>query len=267
MSVERTGTRLDPILESVRRRADERRRTRTLASLKADLCPEPARRERFVGSLGAEGLSVIAECKRRSPSVGQLSEEVDLAGRAAAYAAGGARALSVLTEADHFGGSPEDLAAVSGSGLPRLRKDFILDEAMVLESVEMGADAILLLAVCLPDPLLGELRQAAAEAGLATLVEVHDEQELERAIAVGPDLLGVNARDLRTFEVDLAWVERMLPRIPPGPLRVAESGIHTIDDLSRVIAAGADAVLVGEALMKAGSPEETLRRWREAVIG
>ena len=120
-------------------------------------------------------------------------------------------------------------------------------------------------AVCLPDPLLGELRELARELGLAVLVEAHDERELERAVDVAPDGIGVNARDLKTFEVDLANVERLLPRVPASIVRVAESGVRGIDELLRVRAAGAHAVLVGEALMRAGSPEETLRAWREAL--
>jgi len=266
-SPHRTGTRLDPILASVRARAAERRARRSLADLRAEHASDPRRRERFLAALRAPGLAVIAECKRRSPSAGALSGEVDLGARAAAYAAGGARALSVLTEEDHFDGAPADLAAVAGAGLPRLRKDFVLDEGMVLESVAFGADALLLLAVALPDPLLGELRAAAREAGLAVLLEVHDERELERALAVEPDCLGVNARDLRTFGVDLGQVERLLPLVPPGPRKVAESGIHGIADLRRALAAGADAVLVGEALMRAGSPQATLEEWRRAIDG
>lgn len=260
-----TGTRLDPILESVQRRAAERRRQLPLAELRASLTPDPARRERFVRALAADGLAIIAECKRRSPSVGRLSAEVDLAARAAAYAAGGAAALSVLTEQDHFAGHPRDLERVAGAGLPRLRKDFLLDEGMLLESLAMGADCVLLLAVCLPDPLLGELCQAAHEVGLAVLLEVHDEAELERALAVNPDCLGVNARNLKTFEVDLANVERMLPMIPDGPLKVAESGIRGPAELVRLRDAGAHAVLVGEALMRSDSPAATLREWRKEL--
>lgn len=262
-----TGTRLDPILKSVAERAMARRSQKPLSALRAELEPDPARRQRFRDALGAEGLSIIAECKRRSPSVGQLSEEVDLAARAAAYSTGGAACLSVLTEQDHFSGDPADLTAVAGSGLPRLRKDFILDEGMVLESVAMGADAILLLAVCLPDPLLSELRQCASECGLGVLLEVHDEAELERGIACTPDALGVNARDLKTFEVDLGTVEALLPRVPEGILRVAESGVHGLPELQRVLQAGSDAALVGEALMRSPDPAQTLSEWKAALGG
>ncbi|MCZ6596731.1 MAG: indole-3-glycerol phosphate synthase TrpC [Planctomycetota bacterium] len=260
-----TGTRLDPILDAVRRRSAAR--GRSLADLRAEAAPDPERRRRFVDALRADAPSLIAECKRRSPSAGTLAEEPDLLERAEAYARGGANALSVLTEPDHFGGSPEDLARVGAAGLPRLRKDFLLDEESVLESFIMGAEAVLLLAVCLPDPLLSELRAVAGELGLAVLVEAHDEGELERALAVAPDCVGVNARDLMTFEVNLATVERLLPRIPECFVRVAESGIRGVDELRRVRAAGADAALVGAALMRASSPEDTLRTWREALDG
>ena len=262
-----TGTRLDPILRSVAERAAARREVQTLAELRSSVVPDPTRRASFVDALGAPGLAIIAECKRRSPSVGELSGEVDLSARAAAYTAGGASALSILTEQDHFRGAPEDLAAVASCGLPRLRKDFILDEGMVLESVAMGADAILLLAVCLPDPLLGELRACAAEAGLAVLLEVHDAAELERALPLRPDAMGVNARNLKTFEVDLATVEELLPRVDAGILKVAESGVQGLEQLQRVRAAGADAALVGEALMRAADPAATLRGWKAALGG
>ncbi|RMH01636.1 MAG: indole-3-glycerol-phosphate synthase [Planctomycetota bacterium] len=260
--------RLEPILEAVRARAAVRRRRTPAAALRADLSPDPERRRRFTTALaraaGGPVPALIAECKRRSPSAGSLGHG-PLAARARAYRDGGAAALSVLTEEDAFGGSLADLAAVAPAGLPRLRKDFLLDEGMVLESVAAGADAVLLLACCLPDPLLGELRACAAECGLAVLLEVHDEAELERAVAVEPDCLGVNARDLRSFAVDLGTVERLLPRIPAGPLKVAESGIHGPTELRRVRAAGADAALVGTALMRTVDPAAELRAWRAAL--
>lgn len=261
----KTGTRLDPIVEAVARRAAERRSRCSLEDLRSGLAPDPTRRERFVSALKGPGLAFIAECKRRSPGAGAVLARGDLLARAEAYARGGAAALSVLTEEDHFDGAPEDLARVGAAGLPRLRKDFLLDEGMVLESVAMEADAVLLLAVCLEGSLLGELRAAAGECGLAVLVEVHDEAELERAAAVAPDCLGVNARDLATFQVDPAIVARLLPRIPAGPVRVAESGLRAAADLRRVRDAGADAALVGESLMRAADPAATLREWRTAL--
>jgi len=237
----------------------------SLSDLRAETKSDPARGLRFLSALRAPGLSIIAECKRRSPSAGLLSTETDLPARAAAYARGGAAALSVLTEEDHFGGHPEDLTDLAPVGLPRLRKDFILDEAMVLESLAMGADAVLLLAVCLPDALLGELLEVARGVGLGALVEVHNERELERALACQPDCVGVNARDLRTFEVDLARVDEFLPQVPPGVLRVAESGLRSLPDLQRVLEAGADAALVGEALMRCSDPAATLSQWNKGL--
>jgi indole-3-glycerol phosphate synthase len=261
-----SATRLDPILASVRARAAARRARTSLGALRRETRPDPARRRRFVSALCGDGLAFLAELKRRSPSAGTIRADGDVLERARAYAAGGAAALSVLTEEDHFSGSPEDLARVAAAGLPRLRKDFLLDEGMVLESIAMGADAILLLAVCLPDPLLGELRSLAGDLGLAVLLEVHDERELERAIAVEPDCIGVNARDLASFRVDLATSERILPVIPESFVRVAESGLSTLDGLRRVRRAGADAALVGEALMRAEDPGALLRSWKVGLV-
>lgn len=259
------GTRLDPILASVQTRLDARRRERPLAELRRDATPDPARRERFTAALKTDALEVIAEIKRRSPARGDLALAADPLEQAQRYARGGAAALSVLTEEDHFRGAPADLERVAPAGLPRLRKDFLLDESMVIEGLLWGADAVLLLACVLEGPRLGELRAVARELGLAALVEVHDDEELERALAVEPDLVGINARDLTTFTIDLATVERLMPQVPARFVRVAESGIATVSDLRRVRAAGADAALIGEALMRAGDPEATLRGWKEAL--
>ncbi len=252
---------LASILESVRARAAARRRREPLASLRSRVRPDPARGEAFRAALRRPGLSLIAECKRRSPSAGTLDTASEHGPRARAYAAGGAAALSVLTERDHFGGSLADLSAVAAAGLPRLRKDFLLDEGMVWESVPAGADAVLLIVACLPDGRLGELAALARELGLAVLMEVHAAAELERALAVDADCIGVNARDLRSFEVDLGVVESLLPEIPAGRLRVAESGIRGAAELRRVRSAGADAALVGSALMRAPDPRGRLREW------
>lgn len=263
MNTPNTGTRLDPILKSVAAHAEERRAARGGPAI-AD--PDPVRGARFVEALSMPGeLSFIAECKRRSPSVGVLSEESNLSDRAQSYADGGAAALSILTEEDHFQGRITDLADAAGTGLPRLRKDFMLSVDMVVESVAMGADAVLLLAVCLDDVQLMDMRAAARDLGLAVLLEVHDDAELERGLRVAPDCLGINARDLRTFEVDLAVSERLLPQVPKDIVRVAESGIHRPEDALRMLRAGADAALVGEALMKSADPAETLRSWRRFV--
>lgn len=267
-----SGTRLDPIVADVRKRAAERRSAQPLESLRAIVRPDASRRARFVSAFRPalqEGeLGIIAEMKRRSPSAGAIGANGPAyASLARAYQEGGANAISVLTEADHFGGSLEDLAAVGFTRLPRLRKDFLIDEGMLLESAHGGADAVLLLAAILEPGVLLDLRERARDLGLAVLLEVHDERELDRALPLEPELLGVNARDLRTFEVDLATVERLLPSIPEGPVRVAESGIRSIDDVIRVRDAGAHAVLVGEALVRDADPAATLRAWKEVARG
>lgn len=271
------ATRLEPIVASVRARAAERRAKQPLARLQDIVRQDSWRRERFLAALSKPELAIIAEMKRRSPSAGVLLEEPSASrvrqpapgprwfALAQSYAHGGASALSVLTEEDHFHGTLDDLRAVEFTALPRLRKDFILDEGMVLETCLYGADALLLLPCILTDGELALVRNVAREMGLAVLAEVHDERELERVLPLEPELVGVNARDLTTFEVDLATVERILPLIPAGPLKVAESGIRGIDDLKRVRDAGANAVLVGETLIKSGDAATTLRTWMEAL--
>ncbi|MEL6430687.1 MAG: indole-3-glycerol phosphate synthase TrpC [Planctomycetota bacterium] len=263
--VRETGSaRLDTILRAVvERRAPGRSSSR--AARVEGRAAESSRVHAFADALRAPGLSVIAECKRRSPSAGTLADVPDVRALCERYRAGGAAALSILTERDHFGGAPEDLAAAAELGLPCLRKDFVVDVGMVDEAHALGASAVLLLAVCVDDVLLAELRAAARDAGLAALVEIHDEEELERALAVDPDCLGVNARDLRTFDVDLGRACGLLERAPAGPVLVAESGIRTPADAARVRAAGADAALVGEALVRANAPEDALRALRAAA--
>ena len=261
LSPKLTGTRLDPIIASV----VERAAVRLSQAPTAD--PDPARVTRFTRALRGEGLSIIAECKRRSPSEGDFGATLSIAERACAYAGAGASALSVLTEQDHFGGAPEDLVEAAAAGIPRLRKDFLLSEEMVVESVAMGADAVLLLAVCLDDAQLRDMRAAARDLGLAVLLEVHGERELERALVVEPDCIGVNARDLTTFKVDLSTTERLIPEIPARFLRVAESGIRGAEDARRMRDVGADAVLVGEALMRSADPAAVLTQWRSVLAG
>jgi indole-3-glycerol phosphate synthase len=278
-----SGTKLDPIVADVRRRAAERRRTQPMERLKDLVREDSWRRERFLAGFRKGEFAFIAEMKRRSPSAGMLLAEEDdprstlptrtprpgprWSSLADAYRKGGAAAISVLTEEDHFAGTLDDLRAVEFTRLPRLRKDFIVDEAMLWESCLYGADAVLLLPAILEPGELLVLRNVARELGLAVLLEVHDERELELAIPLEPELLGVNARDLKTLRVDLATVERLMPRIPKGPIKVAESGIRDAQDLVRVRAAGADAALVGETLVRAADPEGTLRAWKEALRG
>jgi len=257
-------TRLGPILTAVSERAAARRAAGNLERL-LDL-PEANRGDgdKFRAALSQPHLAIIAEHKRAAPSAGQLAAcdatalEHDVERRCTAYAEGGAAALSVLTEEDHFQGKLEDLHRAAVAGLPRLRKDFLLDEWMVRESAAAGADAILLLAVCLEGSALNDLCSLAQELGLAVLCEVHDDEELERGIASVPDCIGVNARDLRSFEIDLNTTLRLLPQVPEQFVRVAESGIHEYEHLTAVQDAGANAALIGTALMR---DADRLARW------
>lgn len=205
-------------------------------------------------------VQVIAEVKRRSPSAGSIAPQLVPSEHAAAYVRGGARAVSVLTEATHFGGAVADLEhAAATVAVPVLRKDFIIDPIQLHESRAAGAAAVLLIVRTL-DP--GQLRELAAEArrlGLGCLIEVHEERELEAALGCSPRTVGVNARDLDTFAVDRSAVERVLRAIPPDVVAVAESGIASRDDVERVAAWGADAVLVGTAVARAADPEAAVR--------
>ncbi|HLN16752.1 MAG TPA: indole-3-glycerol phosphate synthase TrpC [Acidimicrobiales bacterium] len=211
----------------------------------------------FTAALQASsGLAVVAEVKRRSPSKGDLAPGLDPAEVAKAYAAGGAAGLSVLTDGAYFGGSPADLAAArSASGLPTLRKDFTVAEVDVCDARLMGADAVLLIVAALADDELARLQALADELGLDALLEVHDEDELARALALSPRLVGVNQRDLVTFEVDPERAARLAAHIPGDVVAVAESGISGPDDAARLAAAGYQAVLVGESLVTA--PDRT----------
>ena len=251
--------RLGPIIEDVRKRLAKRLEQRSLAELLRQVEPVPARRQAFVAALRGKGLAIIGEHKRRSPTRGPLSRRT-LHETLKAYTAAGIHAISVLTEKDHFDGTLQDLSHASRTGLPCLRKDFILDRYMLIEAALHGASAVLLLA-CLHDATdLTRLTQEAHEAGLAVLLEIHQEDELDRALTAGPDAIGVNARDLRSFNVNLDRTCDLLPRIPDLYLRVAESGIHNSADAHRVRDAGADAILVGESLMQCDDPTTLVRQ-------
>jgi indole-3-glycerol phosphate synthase len=206
------------------------------------------------------GSSVIAEVKRRSPSKGQLAEIRDPEQLAAAYQRGGAAAISVLTEERRFAGSLADLDRVRATvTAPVLRKDFVVEPYQLLEARAHGADLALLIVAALPGDALERLYEVARELGLTPLVEVHDEQDAERAVELGAGLVGVNARDLRTLEVDAATFGKLAPLLPDDTVLVAESGIADADDVRRFVAEGADAVLVGEALVRDGDPEGAVR--------
>lgn len=212
-----------------------------------------------LASLSAPGVRLIAEVKRRSPSAGDIQAGADPVAQATAYAAGGAAAISVLTEPAHFGGALSDLEAVASAvAAPCLRKDFIVSRRQLLEARAAGASLVLLIAAVLEDGELRALREASEALGMHALVEAHDAEEVDRAVASGARIVGVNNRDLRTFEIDLATCERLRSRIPSGLVAVAESGVHTPDDVSRLRASGYDVFLVGTALMKAADPRAAL---------
>lgn len=243
------------------RRTVELRRTRDPLDLMAAAadrrCPEG---DRFVERLSRpSGLNVIAECKRRSPSRGVLRADYDAAAIAERYEAYGAAAVSVLTEPTFFDGSLEDLRSVrSRIGLPLLRKDFVINEYQLVEACAAGADAVLLIVAALEPAMLRALHDRATALGLAVLVEAHDRDELEVAIDMGPRLIGVNNRNLRTLEVNPAASLEMIGQIPDHVVAVAESGLRHRDDLRRLRDAGYDAFLVGERLVSSPDPGQAL---------
>jgi indole-3-glycerol phosphate synthase len=263
---------LAAILRSTRAELAQRKRELPSASLErllaageegvhgvAETGPDSVRG--FRAALGGPGVAVIAEFKRRSPSAGILREEADVAEVVGAYARGGASALSVLTEGPNFGGSLADLrAARAGCKLPVLRKDFVVDEYQLLEARAAGADAVLLIVAALEERALARLQDAARALDLDVLVEVHDREELDRALAVEARLIGINNRDLRDFSVDVTRTTLLREAIPPGITVVSESGIADARQLRELAAQGVDAVLVGESLMRALDPAEALRK-------
>jgi len=210
--------------------------------------------------------ALIAEVKRASPSAGMIAEDVNPSVLARGYQAGGAAAVSVLTEPRHFQGSLADLQAVRSSvSIPVLRKDFLIHPSQVIEARASGADAVLLIVAALTDAQLGALLEAAGDVGLATLVETHSDEDLRRALDSDAKLIGVNARDLETLEVDVAGALARVGRVPDDRISVLESGISTRANVDAALEAGASAILVGEALMRADDPARAVRKllWRE----
>jgi indole-3-glycerol phosphate synthase len=230
---------------------------------RAEAAPGP---RGFARALKGAGVAMIAEVKKASPSRGVIREDFDPVWIAGRYAEGGAAAISVLTETNHFQGSLDYIAAIRNSlpaGPPLLRKDFLFDEYQLDEARVAGADAVLLIVAMLEQPLLAQLLSRSSALGLDALVEVHDEREMDRANAAGAKLIGINNRDLHTFEVDLATTERLHPLAPPGAIVVAESGIFTRDDMLRLERCGIHAVLVGEGVMTAPDPADKVRELLE----
>ncbi|MBP2474423.1 indole-3-glycerol phosphate synthase [Crossiella equi] len=255
-------TVLDGILDGVREDLAQREREVPLAELRARVADAPPALDPLPG-FRAEGVSVIAEVKRRSPSKGALADIPDPAKLAAEYAGGGAAAISVLTEQRRFGGSLADLDAVRARvSVPLLRKDFIVTPYQLWEARAHGADLALLMVVSLDGGLLDELHGLARELGLTPLVEAHTEDEVGRAAGIGAEVIGINARDLTTLQVDRAVFGRLAPLIPDGAVRVAESGVAGPEDVAEYHRHGADVVLVGEALVKSGDPREAIARFR-----
>jgi indole-3-glycerol phosphate synthase len=264
--MKRSRTILDTIVEEKKREvARLPQRSFSVADLKAAMLARGGQRD-FTGALRkpkSGSVALIAEVKKASPSAGVIRPDFDPVRIALEYEAAGASCLSVLTDEKFFQGSLQYLKQIRGAvKLPLLRKDFVIDERQILEAVEWGADAVLLIVAILSDAQLTHFHELATGAGLAALVEVHDEAELDRALSAGAALIGVNNRDLATFKVDLATTERLAARLRSSssnmqhatrntsPLLVAESGIHTCADVERLAKCGAQAILVGESLMK-----------------
>lgn len=245
---------LDEIIAGVREDVAARQQQVSLDDLKKRCkAVEPA--IDAYAALERSGVAVIAEVKRASPSAGPLADIADPASLAAEYEAGGARAISVLTEQRRFGGSLEDLAAVRKRvSIPVLRKDFVVSSYQVHEARAYGADLVLLIVAALNQDTLVGLRERIESLGMTALVEVHDEEEADRALAAGATVIGVNARNLKTLEVDRGTFERIAPGLPSNVVKIAESGVRGPHDLIAYAKSGADAVLVGQGLVTSGDP-------------
>ena len=252
------STILDDIVARNRPELEQRRRLVPLAEVRRRAEHASPRRP-YRAALAVPGLSFIAEIKRASPSKGVLRPDLDPTTLARSFEVSGCACLSILTERHFFRGELAHLGeARDVTTVPLLRKDFLVDPYQIYEARAAGADAALLIVTLLDDEALRDLIALLLELGMAAQVEVHDADELQRALRAGADLLGVNNRDLRDFTVDLGTTERLMPWVPPGVLIVSESGIQSLDDVKRIAACGVDAVHIGEALMKAADPGEAL---------
>ena len=258
---QKTETILDRIVERKRVELAAARAATPLSEIRAHVKAAPAVRD-FAAPLRAPRIALVAEVKKASPSRGVLRADFEPVPLARQYAEAGASAISVLTDEEHFQGSLDHLRAIRQAlrdGPPLLRKDFLFDEYQVYEARASGADALLLIAAILETSLLAELAALADSLGMTALVEVHDEAEVERVLQAGAEVIGINNRDLRTFEVDLATTERLRPLVPPEKTVIAESGIFTRQDMQRLEAIGVNAALIGEALVTAADPGAKVR--------
>jgi indole-3-glycerol phosphate synthase len=257
---------LEAIVAGARRAAADRQAASDRQTLDAAVRARPARGHAFRASLQQPGIRIIAECKRRSPSKGILREAYDAEAIARGYAGAGAAAISVLTEPAFFSGSLDHLRAVRAAvATPLLEKDFVATEFQIVEAAAAGADAVLLIVAALDDEWLGRLLKVARSFGLAALVEVHDCDELTRAIDAGADIIGVNSRNLKTLQVDTSVLETLGPAIPSTVVAVAESGLKTATDLIRLKQVRYDAFLMGERFMIEPDPGAALARMRDEV--
>ena len=254
---------LQEIVEAKRKELESQKQNLPLDRL-ADRVTQQPRPLNFSGALLGSSLRVIAEIKKRSPAKGDLASNVDVSKLASIYCCNGAAAISVLTNSDHFGGSIDDLRIVAEIAhqerIPVLRKEFIFDPYQVFEARANGADAILLIASMLTLKEMQNLKEVADGLWMQAIFEVHDEQELKKVLDCNAEIIGINNRNLHTFVTDIAVTERLAPSIPKGKIIVSESGISGVEDMSRIAAAGANCVLVGETLVTADDPGLMLRR-------
>ncbi len=249
---------LDDIIVGVRQDVAARQAVLSIDEVKARAKAAPAALDAYA-ALCAPGVAVIAEVKRRSPSKGALADIADPANLAGEYEAGGARVISVLTEERRFGGSLADLDSVRARvSVPVLRKDFVVSSYQVHEARAHGADVVLLIVAALEQNALIGLHERIESLGMTAIVEVHDEEEASRALAAGARVIGVNARNLKTLQVDRSVFERIAPGLPRGVVKIAESGVRDAHDLLTYASAGADAVLVGEGLVTSGDPRQAV---------
>lgn len=262
------NSKLIEIYESKKASLESLKTAVPLADLKKRACRRRSVRD-FKAAIARDGqINVIAEIKKASPSAGTISADLDPVKLAKEYADAGAAALSVLTEEKYFKGELRYIAQVKDAvSLPVLRKDFIFDEYQVYESLDAGADAILLIAAILSPEMLADLVVLGKEQGLSCLVEVHDEKDLEAALGTAADIIGINNRDLNDFTIDMSTAERIAAGVPKGKAIVVESGIKGTDDIGRYYRQGLNSFLIGETLVRSGNIKETLRAFKGVVNG